>query len=622
MKKTLSFIFLMLWLGLTSASASAFQAAGALEPAVDPASAKPFRIPAITYQVAAAELTIDDVLQQQVQQWRLLDDEQPSFGYTSDIYWLKFELPERAADRVVNISYSLLDYVDVYFVDSDARIVHQRVGDQLLFDDRPVRHKDFVLPVPSQAAQTVYMRVETTSSMRVPITVWEHAEFLESQVPYSKAAGLYYGVVICMAVYNLFGFFVSRERSFLTYSVYTVFMGLLMSGLDGSGFRYLWSESLWLQDKAVPLFGSLVFILAALFTAQLLELKRHSHRLLRGLQALGLVFSLLFVLALFLPYAIVIKMLLGLAVPACLFLLGTGVYLWRRGHIYARVFTVAWTSFLIAVIANSLAYLGLIDGIFIQRYAIMIGSGVEILLLSWVLAIRYSEERKEKLIAQSDALERANEMQQAQEQLNEQLEEKVSERTFELEIAMRELQEANAELEQKSSEDALTGIYNRRYMNRQLEIEFRRAYRQQSSLALVMMDIDYFKPVNDTYGHMVGDQILRQLALLLNHHLRRVSDVLCRFGGEEFALILPNTDQAGAVTFARKLSQVVREHQFKTDAGPLTITLSMGVAVAEVGDYSIAEQLLAAADKALYDAKHAGRDEVRLAPSADKAVTS
>lgn len=589
------------------------------------AAAEPVR-PVMDYQTAEPNVTVTDILSRPATSWQTLADT-PSFGYTDATYWFRFELEAAAYDRVLHLSYPLLDQVDVHFIRAGRVLRSVRVGDRLAFAERPVQHKDFVISVPSASVPSasnaepmlVLLKVQSSSSMRVPVAVWDHASFLETQVTGNKAAGLYFGVVICMAVYNLFGFFVSRERSFLTYSAYTVNIGLLMAALDGSGYRYLWPEWVWLQDKAIPLFASLGFIAAALFTSQLLQLKAHNKKLEWALLIFASLFGVVFIANLILPYAVTIKLLLPMAISGCAFLLGTGVYLWRRGHQYARIFTIAWVTLLVSVIANSLGYLGFIDGVFIQRYAIMIGSGTEILLLSLVLAIRYGEERREKPKAQAEALARAEDAQLAQQELNEQLEEKVSERTFELEIALRELREVNEALERKTSEDGLTGIFNRRHLNRQLETEFRRCYRQQGQLALLMLDIDYFKPVNDTHGHLVGDQILIELAGLLKRKLKRAGDTLCRYGGEEFAVLLPNTDTEGASQIAEKLQQAVRNHQFSTDAGLLEITISIGVAHAEAGDYQVAEQLLAAADKALYEAKQAGRNQFCIAPAASEA---
>lgn len=207
--------------------------------------------PVLYYQIANGDPSFAEVQQQSMQRWRTTNGE-ASFGYTSDIYWFRFAVAPSSQARVMNISYPLLDQVDIYIMAEDGLMREYQVGDQLPFSARPVKHKDFVIPLPTAEALTIFMRVKTSSSLRVPVTISPHAEFLERQSTASMAAGLYYGVVICMAVYNLFGFFVSRERSFLTYSCYTIFIGLLMASLDGSGYRYLWSDSIWLQDKAIP----------------------------------------------------------------------------------------------------------------------------------------------------------------------------------------------------------------------------------------------------------------------------------------------------------------------------------------------------------------------------------
>jgi diguanylate cyclase (GGDEF)-like protein len=233
---------------------------------------------------------------------------------------------------------------------------------------------------------------------------------------------------------------------------------------------------------------------------------------------------------------------------------------------------------------------------FIQRHAIMRGSGIEILLLSWVLAVRYNEQRKERLAAQQ--------------KYNQELEENVEERTFELQIALRELQDVNSELEQKNMEDPLTGLYNRRYFQQHLERELRRTMRRELPLALLMIDVDHFKPINDTHGHLVGDQILKQLADLMNQHAKRAADVVCRYGGEEFAIILPETDLDDAKTFAEQLLAIVRKHKFETDVGGQRITISAGVISTSNRIFDNVEELFKAADEALYNAKNQGRDQV------------
>ena len=177
------------------------------------------------------------------------------------------------------------------------------------------------------------------------------------------------------------------------------------------------------------------------------------------------------------------------------------------------------------------------------------------------------------------------------------------------------LEQANAQLESFAREDALTGLPNRRRFDEAFETEWRRACRNAEPLGLLMIDIDHFKAFNDTFGHPEGDRCLHSVARAITSILRRPGDVAARYGGEEFAIILPNTDSAGAVLMADRASDAVRalcipQSLLKNEV----VTISVGVATCVpqlTGDSS--NSLLLRADAALYDAKHAGRNLVRLA---------
>ncbi|MCA1767669.1 MAG: sensor domain-containing diguanylate cyclase [Idiomarina sp.] len=520
-----------------------------------------------------------------------------SFGYNSDEYWFRFKLESKPYDRILHIAYPLLDELTIYLIQPEGiRTYH--MGDTVPFGDRPIPTSEFAVPLSENASGEIYIKTNTQSSMRLPIAVRTEIGFFETQMNRRIAEGIYFGVLLCMAVYNFFGFIASRESEFGLYSLYTLFFAGLMLSLEGLGFHYLWPNSLYLQDKGIPIFGSLTFLTAALFAYQLLELKRYRYTWGRGLMVMAFLSAISLLIAIFASYRISIHVLLSLAAPGCLFLLLVGAYMWRKGFIYARIFTLAWCSLLISVVANSLGYLGVIDSMFIQRHAIMIGSGIEILLLSWVLAVRYSEQRKERL--------------QAEQRYNRELEESVDERTFELQVALRELQDVNTELEQKNTEDPLTGLYNRRYFQQHLERELRRTLRRELPLALLMIDVDHFKPVNDTHGHLAGDQILQQLSKLMQRHAKRASDIVCRYGGEEFAIILPETDVEEAEIFAKQLLEQVRDTEFETDAGLLKITISIGVISTSVRIFDNVDELFKAADDALYLAKNDGRDRIAV----------
>lgn len=549
----------------------------------------------IEYTSSEQPMALADVYGNEQLDWQPLGNNRASFGYTSDEYWFRFYIDENRSDRILNVGYPLLDQLNIYWVQAN-KVERYQLGDQQPFYDRPILTSEFAIRLPAGESGWLYLSAQTESSMRLPITVQTEQQFFDSQMQKRLAEGIYFGVLLCMAVYNLFGFFASREPEFGLYSLYTLFFGGLMLALDGLGFRYLWPDSLFLQDKGIIVFGSLTFFTAAFFAYQLLRLKEYRHTLGRGLFTMAVLSAVVLIVGLFASYRVSIHLLLFLAAPGCLYLLCVGIYLWRKGLVYARMFTIAWGALLLSVIANSLGYLGVIDSMFIQRHAIMLGSGIEILMLSWVLAVRYSEQRREKLVAQ--------------ERYNEELEDNVAERTFELQIALRELQDVNLELEAKNFEDALTGLYNRRYFSQQIEKEYRRAFRDGQPMSLLMIDIDHFKAVNDSHGHYIGDQILQGLASTLAESAKRPADVVCRYGGEEFAMILGGTDQAHAETLAHQIVERIRETAFSTDAGLQSITVSIGVAELDVSTGQTSEDLFKSADEALYKAKRAGRDQV------------
>jgi diguanylate cyclase (GGDEF)-like protein len=156
--------------------------------------------------------------------------------------------------------------------------------------------------------------------------------------------------------------------------------------------------------------------------------------------------------------------------------------------------------------------------------------------------------------------------------------------------------------------DALTQTHNRRYFNEALEREYQRSQRYRRALSLVLFDIDHFKQVNDTHGHVAGDSVLRQLSLVVKPRLRS-QDVLARVGGEEFAALLPEIEAAGARVAAEKVRRIVEAARFVVDAKAFSCTISVGVA-SFVPEMTSPGMLYEAADKNLYEAKRNGRNRV------------
>ena len=167
------------------------------------------------------------------------------------------------------------------------------------------------------------------------------------------------------------------------------------------------------------------------------------------------------------------------------------------------------------------------------------------------------------------------------------------------------------QVKSKAERDGLTGLYNRRYFDERLEHEMKRHERYGHEFALIFLDIDHFKAVNDTYGHLMGDDILRELADLLANEMR-YADCMARYGGEEFVLILPYTSGEKALGLAERLRQMISEHSFCAGGINGKVTASFGVTSFVAGQQLTPQELFSQADKALYSAKNQGRNRTVL----------
>ncbi len=191
-----------------------------------------------------------------------------------------------------------------------------------------------------------------------------------------------------------------------------------------------------------------------------------------------------------------------------------------------------------------------------------------------------------------------------------QLLQKLREEKARAEALARKLKEANQKLLEMAVRDGLTGLYNRRYFQERLTEEISRIKRYGGELSLILLDVDHFKRVNDTYGHLVGDEVLKGLAHILVCETRQ-SDIVARYGGEEFIILLPSTSLDGALVLAERLRKRVAETTFyDEDDRPFKVTISLGVSYLSSSCPKGERELLQTADKALYLSKNQGRNRV------------
>ncbi len=206
-------------------------------------------------------------------------------------------------------------------------------------------------------------------------------------------------------------------------------------------------------------------------------------------------------------------------------------------------------------------------------------------------------------------------------ELNLSLESKVKERTSELVRANERLSALNKELEEITITDSLTQVFNRQYFMDRIKQEVKRSYRYGTHVSLLMLDIDYFKKVNDTYGHQAGDSVLAGVAGLIKNGLRD-TDLFARYGGEEFCLLAMAMDQAGAELLAERLRKKVESAEFVSGGNRLKVTVSIGVSAWLPEIKENFEELVRRADSALYSAKQEGRNRISSSPRTGSGLRS
>jgi two-component system cell cycle response regulator len=180
----------------------------------------------------------------------------------------------------------------------------------------------------------------------------------------------------------------------------------------------------------------------------------------------------------------------------------------------------------------------------------------------------------------------------------------------------KELRETNKRLELLSITDGLTKLYNHRHFQDELARAFEESARYERPLSLAIIDLDFFKKVNDTYGHAIGDEVLKAVALMFQESIRS-TDLAARYGGEEFAVMMPETDVDDAIKFAEKIRSLVEGTPIDTQAASIAVTVSVGVSTVPHSRIHSAKELIVSADKALYRAKKGGRNQVQGEKRAD-----
>ncbi len=548
--------------------------------------------------------TLSDALQLDDASWNEVAAGSINFGYSSDYHWVRLPLKQLPtslleAPWILKLGYPLLDHIELFVVDAQQSVLMRiETGNNQPFSKRPLPVPEFAFPMPALSqAEYIYLFVYSESSVQIPMSVFSEQSYWQQRASDVSFAGAFYAVLLCMLAYNLLIWLLSRDQLFLLYSLSIGSFTLMMANLHGWTYAFFWPDSPKFNDLAILLSIASTSAFMLMFGMSFLRLKKLHPRMFQMLRAYTIAAIILGVLSVILPYHISIRIQTGLAALMCVTALSMGLILWMETRSRdVLLFFLAAFAMLCGLFLYSMQKFGVLPVNMMTEHAGEIGGIVLVILLALGIAERHNRERQARIAAQDVII-------RMQRETNTLLDQKVRERTEDLELLNQRLQE-------ESTTDALTRVRNRRYFDQKLFSLFQDAYRQQTPISLLLIDVDHFKQFNDTWGHSLGDLVLQKAAQAMQQAVKRPLDAVYRYGGEEFAILLPDTDEQGATQIAEQVRKRIAALRIPHQDQILGITASIGVC-SVIPDRRNAEQLLCeSADKALYQAKAAGRNRV------------
>jgi signal transduction histidine kinase/ActR/RegA family two-component response regulator len=354
------------------------------------------------------------------ERFTLSDADKPNFGLTQTAYWVRFVLVNHgggAQPCILELDYANMDSITLFTPNDAGGFDAVELGDQVSFARRSVKNRNsvFELEVPARSSQMYLARLATSGAMQIPLVLHTPRAFFRADHEHQLFLGIYFGVVLVMALYNLFLFFGIRDKAYLAYVGYVISLATCNLSFSGTTYEYFFPHWPLIANKIIPFSALSTALFGIVFTSLFLKTKQHTPLLHRFLFWLTVHFFLLIPVVIGGPYSLGIKLTTVWAVLWSIIVFGCGVYMWRwRGYGPARFFLLAWTAFLIGTILYSGWALGLLPNVLLTQYGITLGSGAEVMLLSFALADRIKTLEKEKNAALAAKLAEQEHAQSAQ----------------------------------------------------------------------------------------------------------------------------------------------------------------------------------------------------------------
>jgi len=489
-----------------------------------------------------------------------------SQGIGTKPQWVTFTVQNddmiEALRRLV-IETSWMDRIDVYLLKDNQVIAQQKAGDLFSYEKRPIEHRFFAFDFEFQPGSTrVFIRAETPDPMVLPILFGDVQFSIDKNTSDSFSYGLLYGVIGALLIYNLLLYIIISQPRYLYYVAFLLMFLFMNMSYTGHGYMWFWSESVFLQQWINPVSITLFATSGIFFAFAFLNIRK----LFPTLFDQTIVFSILF-WGLQMIFLMADMQTAGVATSIAfvmffsIFILYSAIISLKKGHREAVYYLIASMATLIGVTITAMAVYAFIPYTTLTYRAAEIAISIDALLLS---------------IALAEQIRRAN-----------------RERTRALQLARIDL---------------LTGLNNRRSFTEISTPLWHTAKRHKQALCLILLDIDNFKTINDSHGHAAGDQVLKEVARILDNTIRS-GDVLARWGGEEFAILLPQTTIHQATQLAERIRSRISTQEIMHDSSLLETTVSIGVSTRDENTKDV-EELFKSADNELYTAKQSGKNRV------------
>ena len=513
-------------------------------------------------------------------------------GFSANALWLHARLQWDGGgtrERVITIENPLLHNADFYLRHADGRV------DILSQDDAEgAPQASLQLPAPG-VIQDLFVRVKSNHPLILPLKLSTPQAYAGHREWTRMQTGLIAGALLALVVYNLLLAIALRKRNYRWLALHLFSFGVLLVVVQGYG------ESAWKiiigTNSDNLIYAALSFAMFGMlgYSSSLLSLKKAAPFADATFSALALVRVVLIGLALLVPASWVAQICVALLISEALIIAATALILAVKGSSPARLLLLAWTPLLVLLVADALLSFGVLPSMGFGTAGLAVGGLIGAAVITFASVLRYESLNQQ---VETVTLKSATK-----------LETGVAERTRSLATTMAALNDANLRLREANDRDGLTGAYNRRYFDQNIEAMISRSRTATQPFSALVADIDHFKRINDRAGHLAGDDCIRMVARLLQQSLAKGQPVI-RYGGEEFVILLPGMKAGDALTTAERLRAAIAAEKVESGNQSLKLTISIGVATIPASQRVSASSLIRAADSALYAAKDEGRNRV------------